>query len=234
MYWLDDLVTHASTQLDDRVLDELYTRGVTDDQIKMYQIGYVNKVLPPADYPIEFLKWCWEGARLKDMYVFPLTSPLGDVRGVQFRHVSRDEKGYLDYSEDRGEAVLLGLGQAMPHIWRTGEILLVEGGFDLYPIQRFVPQTVATITAKVSGAFLRVLRRLVKTIWLAYDKDPPGRKAAARFMKEHGDEFHIVDVDYPCPIMPNGKHSKDPSELWEMWGDTRLGPYLQGVLANQP
>lgn len=233
MSWLDDLTSFAVTRLDDRVREALAARGVSDEQIDLYQIGYLNRELPPLSYPKLFLKQTYNGQKLDDMYVFPLTNVLGAVRGLQFRHVERDKKDYIDYIDDKSEVALFGLSQAMPHVWETGSILLVEGTFDLFPVQRPVPQTVATLTARVVEPLIPVLRRLVDDIWIGYDRDATGMRATANFIRGYGSEFRIHEVAYPTPLMPNGKRAKDPGDLWELWGDEKLVAFFHSVLGTE-
>lgn len=232
MTWYDQLVEHACGQVDDRIAETLNARGVSDEQIREFKIGYLDKMLPP-EMPEAFLRWAHGGEKLDQVYVFPLTNVLGETHGVQFRHVQRDRTGYMDYFDQKGEAVLFGLGQAAPHIWRTGSILLVEGNFDLLPVQRHIPQTVATLTARVVEPLLWYLRRICKRIDFGYDNDSTGRLGVSRFQKQHGHEFEIGDIKYPQLKMSNGKLSKDSSDLWELWGDRKLGNFLQEQQNNQ-
>jgi DNA primase len=141
----------------------------------------------------------------------------------------------MDFIEGKDEAVLFGLAQAIPHIWRTRSVFLVEGAFDLFPIQRHVPQVVATLTARVVDALVRVLRRLVRRIWLGYDMDETGRRGSDRFIKAHGDDFEDVSIiEYPKVKMISGKLIKDPGDLWEAWGDTQLGAFLTKATVPDP
>lgn len=228
MEWLEPFVQFAQEQLGDREREALWARGVTDDQIQLFRLGCINKRLPNLPYPKEFLEWCWEGRRLDDVFLLPLTNTLGQVKGFQFRHVDRARPGYSDYIPYEDEPVLFGLSQAMAHVWRSDSIWLVEGGFDLFPIQRVYPEVVATLTARVTNEFARLLRRLVSEIWLAYDMDDPGRRARARVTQTYGRDFRVHEVTFPQPPRPDGKgRVKDPSELWEVWGDRRLGVFLK-------
>ena len=202
-------------------------RGVSDEQIGQYQIGYLNKRLPPLDYPKGFLDWSHHGERLDDVFMLPLTNTLGDKRAAQFRHVEREQTGYRDYFIDKEEPVLFGLSQAMPAVWETETAFVVEGAFDVFPIQRVMPQTFATITARVTEQLVRLLRRIVRKVWLGYDMDDAGRRACSWFVHQHGDEFETRVVDYPRVRMIGGKVSKDPSDLWEAWGDEKLGAFLR-------
>lgn len=233
MTWLDDLTAHAQTNLTDRVREALYARGVSDEQLAEYRIGYLDRKLPDFEGMGDFLKWAHQGARLDDVLVFPLTSTLGVVHGFQFRHVDRARKGYLDFIPYKEECVLFGLAQAMPHVWRTGGIWLVEGAFDLFPIQRHFPGVVATLTARVPESLVRVMRRMVRQVWVGYDVDAAGRAAAADFTRTHGRDFRVETVYYPqARVLGSPNPTKDPGELWEAWGDEQVGRFIQTVLRS--
>lgn len=232
MAWMDDLAGHAHKSLDERVRDALAMRGVTDAQIDHYGVGYIDGKLPDTyEIPVPFRAWCQGGRKLQDSYVFPLTNTLGVVRGFQFRSVDRQAKRYSDYFEDerQPEAIFFGLAQAMPHVWEHESIFLVEGPFDLFPIQSVFPGIVATLTARVTEPLIRVMKRLVKDVWMGYDNDPPGRQGCARFMKEHGKDFNCHDVVYPKTAFYDGRVSKDPCDLWEAWGQDGLGKFVRSV-----
>lgn len=228
MEWLELFTQHAHERIGDREREALWARGVNDDQIKLFRLGCINKRLPDLAYPPEFLEWCWQGRRLDDVFLLPLTNVLGQVKGLQFRHVDQARSGYSDYIPFEDEPVLFGLSQAMKHVWTSESIWLVEGAFDLFPIQRVYPEVVATLTARVTSEFARLLRRLVKEIWLAYDMDNTGRTQSRRVAQTYGRDFTIHEVSLPQLSRPDGTRKvKDPSELWEVWGDSRLGVYLR-------
>lgn len=225
--WVETLVDYAQRGVDERVREALWTRGASDEQIDLFRVGYLNKELPPAEYPQEFLEWCWSGRKLVDCYLFPLTNPLGEIQGFQFRGVERAGGIYSDYLLTHAEPVFFGLGQAMLSIWDRGDVMPVEGVFDFFPTQRVASFTVATLTAKVSDVLLRTFKRIVKRTYLFYDNDAIGRKACATFSKEWGDVFEVRVLDYPLGVTsPSGKTVKDPGELWEAWGDDRFNEYL--------
>lgn len=229
MTWLDEFVAESESgaELPERVRESLWGRGVTDEQISQFQIGYVDRVLPAINYPQDFVSWSGDGGKLDDCYVLPITNTIGEIRGLQFRHVDRERGGYMDFILAQDEAVGFGLAQAMPTVWETGEILLVEGGFDLLPLQRFLPGIASTLTARVTEGFVRILRRLVRRVWIGYDMDSAGNRAYDRFRQQYGREFDVRRVVYPRVTLVGGKLVKDPGDLWEAWGDARLGEYLR-------
>lgn len=230
MSWLEPFVDFAHRRLGSRVRGAYWARGVSDEQIELYQLGHLSGELPDLEYPATFLEWCWEGRRLKDVFVLPLTNVFGSIRGLQFRSVNPDKKGYSDYTPFAGEAVTFGLSQAMPHIWKDEAVWLVEGVFDVFPIQRFRPNVVPTLTNRMSEPMVRLFRRVVNDLWLAFDMDEKGRSAVKKTSWEYRTEFEIHDVRFPRPKTLDGsRRVKDPNELWETWGDRRLGDFIQGL-----
>jgi len=231
MQWLEQFVTHCTGELTEEVRESFWSRGASDEQIDLYQLGYFNRKLPiEIDFPSAFLEWSKDGAKLADVYVLPLTNTIGTIKGLQFRHVDRERKGYMDYFADKSEPVFFGLAQAMPHVWATRSVYLVEGAFDLFPIQRIHPSIFATLTARVTDPLVRVLHRLVDEIWMGYDNDNTGQKATGKFVENHALKFKRVwPVVYPRLLMSNGEFTKDPSELWEIWGDPKFQAYLKTV-----
>ncbi len=229
MRWLDELVTFANENLGERELEALWTRGVTDEQIQSFQIGYLRSLPVAQELPKDFSSW-WSGKKLEDVFVFPLTNALGQVKGLQFRHVRREVKGYQDYFLVKDEPIYFGLAQAMPHVWATRTVCLVEGVFDFFPVQRVLPNTVPTMTASVTSSFLRFLKRNVREIWFCYDMDAAGRDGTHTFIKEHGSKFDRIKApQLPRLKFADGKLTKDPSDVWELLGDERLGVYLKSA-----
>lgn len=211
----------------------MWARGASDEQAALYQIGHLDGCLPEGEYPQSFLRWCGVEGRLDDVFVLPLTNVLGDIRGLQLRHVDRERSGYMDYIDANDEAILFGLGQAASTMWAEQRVWLVEGAFDLFPVQRFFPGTVSTLTARVTEPLLRLMRRLVTRVWLGYDMDVPGRKACERYKKQLATEFDVHIVSYPKVSMGGtGKFAKDPGDLWETVGDARLQEFVRSLVGN--
>lgn len=235
MKWLENLVDFAASNLGEREREALWMRGVSDDQIELYRLGCLDGTLPPLDYSQEFLDWSWNGRRLDDVFVLPLTNTLGQIKGLQFRHVDQSIAGYRDFIPYEDEPVFFGLAQAMSEVWRTGSIWLVEGGFDLFPIQRAFPNVTATLTARVTREFSRLLRRIATEIWLGYDMDDAGRRACARFVHEGRHDFDRINVvEYPRLPKARGEGwTKDPAELWEVWGDAKMLGFLKRLVDPQ-
>lgn len=234
MKWLDEFVRHAHAGIDDRVTEALNLRGVSDEQIRLFLIGHVDRKLPPVDCPDDFVRWSHHGSKLEDCYCFPLTTALGEVLGLQFRPVSRERKGYMDFFVETGEPALFGIHQAIPEILRRQSVTLVEGVFDLFPIQRHDPTVIATMSAHVTDVLVTNLRRWCRKVVLGYDNDFTGSRSARQFRKNFKEKFEIQELVYPKVGMPGGKTTKDPGDLWEIWGDQILGDWLRGQETRPP
>lgn len=231
--WAAEFVAWATDRLDERVRESLWERGASDDQIRLFSIGHVDGALPEGiEFPADFLKWSSNGSKLEDAYLFPLTNPLGEVQGFQFRSVDRAKKDYMDFFLDKTSPTFFGLGPAMPHIWETETIGVVEGAFDLFPVQRVAPYFISTITAKIGESLLRLMKRVVRRAFLFYDADKIGVRVTEAFISNEATSFQEVrSLIYPTGVtLLSGDIPKDPGELWEAWGDAKLEPYLRSQL----
>lgn len=233
MSWVEQLVAAAHGQLGDRERESLWGRGVSDDQIAAYRLGWLNKVLPDLDYPASFLDWSMRGKKFDDVFVLPMTNVLGHVKGIQVRHLDRERKGYSNFNAVDDEPILFGLGQAVPHIWRSKSVWLVEGAFDLFPLQRVHPNTISTMTARLPTQLARTIKRLADDLWLGYDRDETGQRGVRKIQQTFGRDFRVHAVQWPRVDRLDGKgEAKDPADLWEAWGDDRFGVFIRNL--NDP
>jgi DNA primase len=232
---MNELVQYANQNLTDSAREFLYGRGVTDEQIEKYQIGYVDNFVPPHANTEAFRVWSGGGSKLSNVLVFPLTNVLGEVKGFQFKPATRSVREYMDYFEGEvDEPVFFGLAQAMPKVWETKSVWLVEGIFDLFPIQRYFEAAFPTMTARVTDSLVRLMRRFVSKVWVGYDSDKKGRDAAWTFVKAHGKEFDAQIVNYPrLPIPGSDKVTKDPGDLWEIRGEQWMQSFVLSHLGTK-
>ncbi len=226
--FLDDLVDLAQSQVTEVEREALWARGVSNKQIDLYRIGFLHEV-PSWDFPERFSRVVEKC--IHDTLVFPLTNPLGEIQGVQFRPVDRNRKRFSEYYHDNSQLSLFGLGQAMPFLWDTRTAWLVEGVFDLFPIQREIPNTFATLTAAVSKQTLTFLKRVVDKLVFVYDNDQTGREGAASFERYHSNDFKSISIVKLPKISkgPEGGFTKDPGDLWETLGDLTMSDYVKNL-----
>jgi len=78
-------------------------------------------------------------------------------------------------------SVLYGLFQAKEAIKHTGRVLVVEGYIDLLAlVQAGYGETVAVLGTALGGEHLKLLRRFTTEIYIFFDGDEAGRRAATR------------------------------------------------------
>lgn len=212
MSWLDDLVTAAHTSLLSEkpeaiaAHEYLAGRGVTDEEIVAHRLGFSDPEVPIDTCTQQFDQW-----RQKYWYsrlVFPLHSTMGAVIGVQTRRI--DEKRYMQFWAQPTEIFpyLFGLDAALPHIWRTRQVVIVEGIFDYFAASKVASNTVAVMTAGVSIAAKRFFRRYVKRVTALLDMDEPGREGAET-LKRFAVGYQVVVPKYsehdPGDMLKYGK-----------------------------
>lgn len=213
---LDELVAEAQESLGEREREALWVRGMSDEQIDRLRVGYSEQPVPLPGL-----------GKVSDCFVFPLTNTLRQVKGIQVRPVNRTNKVYADYFLPGSEAepVLYGLGEAMESWWAGNQVCLVEGVFDLPPIHRTFPATIATMKAGAAPIVIRLLRRMGGLVYLGWDNDSAGSKSRHNIQK-YNPELQYHDIQYPKLAMPSGKLTKDPGDLWELWGTAKFAKFI--------
>lgn len=202
----------------------LRSRGVTDEQIKLFRVGLGPKTarLPEESETGKRFNRQYRGT-LEGRVIIPLYNCSGALRGILTR--AWEERMFSTFYLDGWEedAVLFGMPQNLQAIWETKTVFLVEGSFDFFPVQRVFPNTLSPLTAKLSQNQLRFLRRWAKNVVFLFDRDKKGMeyasKAVERFNVVGGEEgFMVHRLPYPA---------KDPGALYEMWGATKFAAHLR-------
>lgn len=203
----------------------LESRGVTKEQVTQFGIGYIPKALTekPQSLPFEsrrFWGWAKQGTKLSNRLVFPLCNARGQVLGIEIKTPSRSVKDYDKYTLTRiPDGHFLGVKQALPHIWETKYCFVTEGIFDFYPLQRLFPNTLCTVTARISVKQIDFLLRTCKTIVLVYDNDRTSIRRVAKIKEQYGQRVQILSID--------GYPAKDLGELWENFGERKFSKYMR-------
>ena len=142
--------------------------------------------------------------------MFPILDTRGRVVAFGGRQVppaegapdtGSDGPKYLNSSESflfQKSKVLFGLFQAGKHIRETGEVLIVEGYFDVLALHAAGFQNaVATCGTALTKDHLQMLRRFCDRIILLFDGDRAGREATDRAMEvgmEEGMVLHAAEL----------------------------------------
>lgn len=202
----------------------LQRRGVSDDQIEDLGIGYI----PESEWPpyidtdnatedeLHYWERSYKGSRLKGKLLFPVTNALGSIRALQVRSPDPETKDYWKFYSLQADvdAVFYGTTIAMEHIWKTRSVVLVEGIFDLPPVQRVFPNTLCLGTATVTERQMNFLKRYVDSVKIMADNDEQGRKFFSRFYQDNKRVFKsITKVQYA---------GGDPAESWARLGEKKF------------
>jgi DNA primase len=204
----------------------LQKRGVTEDIISRFRIGYA-----PA---VEVEGWNYLGGRLagtvaktaieagllvekekggtydrfRDRIVFPISDVSGRICGFGGRIVGEGQPKYLNSPESpvfNKSKLLLGLYQQKDDIRRRNEAVLVEGNFDLISlVAGGCTNVVAPLGTALTREQLRLIKRFAEKVTLLFDGDAAGVKAAVR-----GVPFFLAEqVVGRVALLPDG-HDPD-------------------------
>ncbi len=168
----------------------------------------------------------FSGRRILDSVVFPLTSYSGSHVGFQIRHLDRKEYDTFALHR-RPEGFFFCNSANVAAIWASQTAVIVEGPGDHLIYERLVDTNVLGLTTSgVSKLQLRFLRRFARRVILVLDMDTAGRQGVLSFTDQHGSEFEISNIKYPC-LQPK---DKDPGDYWKRVGDDRFRAFFKRAL----
>ena len=193
------LSSHAETK------KYLANRGITSQTIKDWQLGFggidkdgLTKHLLKSGFPEGLITQSgvaferdFGDKTMRDRFFERLIIPIFEPRNSQIiAFGGRDLSGkkniakYVNSPENpvyHKSSTLFGLERARKIIPEKDSVILVEGYFDVIAAhQAGFQNTVATCGTALTEDHLRVLRRLTKNIYLAFDSDMAGKKATLR------------------------------------------------------
>ena len=180
----------------------LHRRGVTEDILTRFRIGYAPAVEVEG---WNYLGGLFSGAeskaaieagllverenggtydRFRDRIVFPIADIRGRICGFGGRIVGEGQPKYLNSPESpvfNKSNLLLGLYQQKEDIRRNNEAVLVEGNFDLISlVAAGCTNVVAPLGTALTREQLRLIKRFAERVTLLFDGDTAGAKAAVR------------------------------------------------------
>lgn len=177
-------------------------RGLSVETIKYFRLGYAadsfnqllnhleaNKIDKKEAASLGLIQSRERDGKYYDKFrhriIFPFQNVGGKVIGFGGRKLREDQvPKYLNSPESpvykKGE-ILYGLHQAIKSIRDEGYVVLVEGYFDLLKlVEHGLKNAVASSGTAVSEDQAKLIRRYTKEVYIAYDGDEAGRKAAIR------------------------------------------------------
>ena len=198
---------YFSTQLNENTDAKKYLkeRGISLETCKEWQIGYggdkddgMTQYLLKKGFNTEQIEQSgvafvreFGNKKMRDRFdrrvLLPIFEPRnGEIIAFSGRKIFEDQGGgkYINSPENpvyHKSATLFGLHRARKKIQIRDAVLLVEGNFDVISAHTAgFKHCVATCGTALTEDHLRLLKRLTKTILLAFDSDVAGKKATLR------------------------------------------------------
>jgi DNA primase len=174
----------------DALLHHLKDKKVNLKQAE--ELGIIQKKQKSDDYYVKF----------RNRMMFPFFNLSGKIIGFGGRKMrEEDQPKYLNSPESQvyyKSRTLYGLHQAIQSIREEDFIVLVEGYFDLLRlVDSGLKNVVASSGTALSEDQARIMGRYSKNIFIAYDGDEAGIRAAirnARIIENQDMQAHIVPI----------------------------------------
>ena len=181
-------------------LSYLYGRGVTEEAVKKFHLGYaldkgsaLTSAAKNAGYNIDTLKnlglvgTSKEGReydRFRGRVIFPIINSAGKVIAFGGRDLKGGPAKYINSPESivyKKSNELYGIYQARADIVKEDKCFLVEGYLDVIGMwQSGMRNTVASSGTALTDGQIALIHRFTENITLIYDGDAAGIKASLR------------------------------------------------------
>lgn len=187
--FLDALVEklHASLSRYPDARNYLHSRLVSDEDINEFKIGYSKIVHAPDEDSADRKRFDDEtqkGRKLENKIIFPFTDAIGRMVGLAGRSIDSKEFKTFSTEEAKYTGFFFGLHQALPHIYQSNKVYLVEGYFDLLAFKKVFPNSVATLTAGMNEPQHDLLSFYCDTIVTCFDSDKTGELGTELALKQ--------------------------------------------------
>ncbi|MGF2190975.1 DNA primase [Vagococcus fluvialis] len=195
-----------NTQVGEKALEYLKERGLTEEVIKIFQIGFaprdrrlLHKVLEKDNYSDEVLKKTGLLFQLEDgnwidrfyqRIMFPITNFQGKVIGFSGRILedvdfdATDQPKYLNSPETdlfNKRFILYNFHQSRTEIRKKNEVILFEGFMDVISAwMSGVKNGVASMGTSLTMEQINALEKISDEVLIAYDGDNAGIEATSR------------------------------------------------------
>ena len=178
----------------------LQNRGISDEIIKQFRLGYVpdtwrslTDYIESSGLSMKLAEQAGlviagkEGSfydRFRGRLIFPIENVFGEIVAFGGRILEKGEPKYLNSPESpvyiKGKN-LYGLNKAREEIRKKGFALIVEGYFDLISLWNAgICNVVATLGTALTREHLELLRRYTVEVVALFDPDEAGIKALDR------------------------------------------------------
>ena len=227
-------------------LQYLKTRGVTEDTIQSYQLGYSPKksnvlyqLLRDKGYDVSMMleyglvKQNDEGKYFDlfiDKVMFPIHNEKGQIVGLSGRTLKKEDSvKYINSPESKvfkKSQLLYHLHHALPAIRKHKRLILTEGYMDVIAMdQAGFKETVATMGTSLTREHVQRLTQLTDHIIIAYDGDQAGKKATLKAI----DAFKKTKIKVDILSLPE---QLDPDEFIKKHGEKSLESHIEKHLKD--
>ena len=213
---------HNSLLKNKKTIQYLRSRGISNQQIKKYKIGCSTE----RSGVKLFDQWSWDGKRLKNRVLFPIKNSIGKYKGIGSRLINQKKGKYLYYYFNRTDANFFGF-ENLKSIWEKGYCYISEGVFDHFVLEQVYDNCLCSLSAGLRAEHIKLLRRFVGSVILAFDADPSG----ANKMNELALEERLNDITFFQIIgirdWSNDSNIKDLNGLWKKLGIEKFKQFLE-------
>lgn len=237
-------------------LQYLYGRGVTDEAIRQFHLGYAidrgTAFLEEAKkkgFNLEILKALGlvgtsqqghEYDRFRGRVIFPILNTSGKVIAFGGRDLKGGPAKYINSPESelyRKSNELYGIYQARNAIVKEDRCFLVEGYLDVIGMwQSGIRNVVASSGTALTDGQIALIHRFTKNVTLIYDGDTAGIKASLRGI----DMLLSHQLDVKVLLLPDGddpdsfarKHTSEEVREYIRKNETDIIRFKTKVLIN--
>ncbi|MDE6295508.1 MAG: DNA primase, partial [Muribaculaceae bacterium] len=181
-------------------LTYFYERGITDEAIKAFKLGYapdkhdyLSRLMLSHGFELDVLRKIGitgktENGRIYDRYhgrvIFPITNSAGHVVALGGRDLKGGMAKYINSNDSvlySKKNELYGISQARSEMKNKDRCYLVEGYFDVISMwQSGIKNVVASSGTALTDNQIHLIHRFTENITLIYDGDSAGIHAAIR------------------------------------------------------
>ncbi|MEE1200237.1 MAG: DNA primase, partial [Christensenellales bacterium] len=203
-------------------LSYLYRRGLKDADIRRFGLGasprgwdMLQRYLVAQGFSLSLLEKAGlvvqRDGRAYDMFrnrvMFPIITPQRRVVGFGGRVLGDGQPKYLNTADTpvfNKRQGLYALNYAKTERG-LGRLVLVEGYMDTITLrQNGIGGVVATLGTALTEEQARLMKRYAPEVWISYDADAAGRKAALRALDIFdAQEIRSKVIDYPVGMDPD-------------------------------
>lgn len=208
----------VNTEEGKEALSYLRNRGITEEMIAKFEIGYATpfwdaaaKILQKRGFPLSIMEQAGllvrsekDGSyhdRFRGRIMFPIHTLQGKVAAFSGRALGDDTPKYLNSPETpifHKSKLLYNFHEARAFIRKRGRVVLFEGYADvLAAVKSGIEESIATMGTALTESQAKLLRRNVETVVLCYDGDKAGQEAtmkAGQLLQKVGCEVKVVSM----------------------------------------